>query len=51
LCACLVFLRLNGVEPLPDGPEWEALTLGVAASELDRERATARLRKLLRKAK
>ena len=21
--ACLVFLRLNGIEPKPDGPEWE----------------------------
>ena len=48
LGACLVFLRLNGVEPSPDGPEWEALTLGVAASELDRDQTTTRLRKLLR---
>jgi len=49
LGACLVFLRLNRIEPQPDGPEWEELTLAVAASELDREQTTARLRKLVRK--
>lgn len=48
LGACLVFLRLNGIEPQPDGPEWEELTLDVAASRLDREQTTARLRALLR---
>ncbi len=47
LGACIVFLRLNGVEPAPDGPDWEALTLAVAASEANREQATARLRQLL----
>jgi death on curing protein len=51
LGACIVFLRLNGLQPTPDGPEWEELTLGVASGELDREQATKRLRKLLRKAK
>lgn len=49
LGACLVFLRLNDIEPAADGPEWEALTLAVAASELDREQTTKRLRKLLKK--
>jgi len=49
LGACLVFLRLNGLEPEPDGPAWEELTLAVAASRLDRGQTTARLRKLLRK--
>ena len=49
LGACLVFLRLNEIEPTADGPEWEALTLSVAASELDREQTTSRLRKLLKK--
>ena len=49
LGACLVFLRLNGLEPKADGPEWEELTLAVAASEIDREEATARLRHLLPK--
>lgn len=48
LGACLVFLRLNGIEPKPDGPEWEALTLGVASSALDRAQATKALRKLVK---
>ena len=47
LGACIVFLRLNGIEPKADGPEWEELTLDVAASRIDRDQATARLRKLL----
>ena len=47
LGACLVFLRLNGIEPNTDGPEWEELTLAVAASTLDRSETTARLRRLL----
>lgn len=49
LGACLVFLRLNGVEPSPDGPEWETLTLDVAASRLDRVETTERLRALVGK--
>ena len=49
LGACIVFLRLNGIEPRPDGPEWEDLTLAVASSALDRDEATVRLRKLLSK--
>ena len=51
LGACIVFLRLNGIDPAPDGPEWEGLTLGVASGELDRGQATKRLRKLVKKAK
>lgn len=47
LGACLVFLRLNGHHPAPDGPAWESLTLNVAASRLDRDETTARLRALL----
>jgi death-on-curing protein len=47
LGACLVFLQLNGLEPNPDGREWETLTLGVAASDFDREQATVKLRELL----
>jgi len=47
LGSCLVFLRLNGVEPRPDGSEWEELVLAIAAGSLDREQATIRLRKLL----
>ena len=49
LGACIVFLRLNGIEPSADGPEWEALTLAVAASEIDRDEATQRLLRLLPK--
>lgn len=49
LGACLVFLRLNKVVTSPDGPAWEKLTLDVAASRLDREETTVRLRELLRK--
>jgi death-on-curing protein len=49
LGACLVFLRLNGLEPQADGPVWEKLTMAVASSALDRDEATKRLRKLLPK--
>ncbi len=49
LGACIVFLRLNGIEPSTDSPAWEALTLDVAASKLDRPQATKRLRALLKK--
>ena len=51
LGACIVFLRLNGIEPELDGPAWEELTLAVASSEVDRNEATRRLRKLLPKEK
>jgi death-on-curing protein len=47
LGACIVFLRLNGIEPKRDGPEWEDLALAVAASAVDRDEATQRLRRLL----
>ena len=50
LAACLVFLSEN--ELLPDekldAEAWEALTLDVAASRVDREQTTKRLRTLLR---
>ncbi|HWY32376.1 MAG TPA: type II toxin-antitoxin system death-on-curing family toxin [Candidatus Acidoferrum sp.] len=49
LGACLVFLRLNDVEPRPDGPEWEELTMAIAANQLDREQTTQRLRKLIKR--
>lgn len=49
LGACIVFLRLNGIEPKADGAEWEELTLAVAASVIDRDETTERLRKLLPK--
>ena len=51
LGACIVFLRLNGIEPSPDRPEWEELTLAVASSGRDRGQTTERLRKLLPKNK
>jgi death on curing protein len=47
LGACLVFLRLNGVDPAPDSAAWEELTLAVAASEAGREDTTERLRNIL----
>ena len=47
LGACLVFLRINGIEPSADSPEWESLTLDVASSKLDRAGTTARLRALV----
>jgi death-on-curing protein len=51
LGSCLVFLRLNGVEPPADGSEWEELTLDVASGRIDRNDTTKRLRKLLAKAR
>lgn len=52
LAACLVFLEQNGVFPEDDLPSrdvdaWEALVLDVAASRLDRDQTTERLRLLL----
>jgi death on curing protein len=47
LGACIVFLRLNGTEPQSDGQSWEDLTLDVAASRLDRDQTTRRLRALI----
>jgi death on curing protein len=49
MTSAIVFLRLNGIRTSPDGPDWEALVLDVAASRIDREETTARLRKLLRR--
>lgn len=47
LGACIVFLRLNGREPAADSGKWETLTLEVADGTLDRQKATARLRRLI----
>jgi len=49
LGACIVFLRINGIEPKSDGTEWEELTVAVAESAIDRDEATQRLLKLLPK--
>ena len=46
MMAAIVFLRLNGIEPAPDGAGWEKLMLDVAAGKIDRTQTTARLRKL-----
>lgn len=53
LAAALVFLEANGELPHPGTlvkaiDDWEALVLGVAASKLDREQTTRRLRALLK---
>ena len=53
LAAALVFLTHNGLLADPGLPArnvdaWEALVLDVAASRLDRDATTVRLRKLLR---
>ena len=51
LMAAIVFLRLNGIEPLPDSAEWEKLMLNVASSEINRDETTRQLRKLLKKSR
>ena len=51
LIAAVVFLRINGIEPLPDSAEWEKLMLDVAASKINRDETTRRLRKLLKKSR
>ena len=53
LATCLVFLSENDLLPDEklDTDAWEALTLDVAASRLDRAQTTKRLRKLLRSSK
>ena len=49
LATCLVFLSENGLLPDEhlDIDAWEALTLGVAASVLDRDQTSTELHKLL----
>ena len=51
MMAAIVFLRLNGIEPAPDSDKWEEFVLDVAASKIDRDATTRRLRKLLRSLK
>ncbi|HMG06755.1 MAG TPA: type II toxin-antitoxin system death-on-curing family toxin [Chthoniobacterales bacterium] len=50
LAACLVFLERNDLLPETKLPadEWEQLVLDVAASKLDRDATTQRLRKLVK---
>ena len=49
MMAAIVFLRLNGIEPAPDSERWEKLMLDIAASKIDRQETTARLRRLLKR--
>ena len=49
MMSAIVFLRFNGMKPLPDSTEWEKLMLDVAASKIDRDETTRGLRKLLKK--
>ena len=51
LAACLVFLEENGLLPDRKLPvdDWEQFVLDVAASKIDRDETTRRLRKLLKK--
>ena len=53
LAACLVFLEVNGLLSKRKLPlaAWESLVLDVAASRLDRNQTTRRLRKLLPRAR
>jgi death-on-curing protein len=50
LAACLVFLEANELLPTKKLPieDWEAFILDIAASRLDRDQTTVRLRRLLR---
>lgn len=47
MASAITFLRLNGIEPQPDNADWEQLMLDVAASRLDREHTTSRLKDLV----
>jgi len=48
MMAAILFLRFNGIEPKADSEQWEKLMLDVAASKLDRDATTHRLRKLVK---
>jgi death on curing protein len=49
LATCLVFLSENGLLPqeILETDAWEELTVGVAASQLDRDQTTALLKRLI----
>jgi death-on-curing protein len=51
LAACLIFLEENQILPGAKLPtdDWEMFVLDVAASKIDRDKTTRRLRKLLRR--
>jgi death-on-curing protein len=50
LAACLVFLDANDLLPIEklSTDDWESLVVDLAASRLDRQQTTARLRRLLK---
>jgi death-on-curing protein len=50
LAACLVFLESNGLllDPKLPTDQWEEFALAVAASKIDRDETTQRLRKLVK---
>jgi death-on-curing protein len=47
MMAAITFLRLNDIEPAPDGTAWETLLVDVSSSLIDRDAATRRLRALI----
>lgn len=47
LGACIVFLRINGMNAGYDNPSWEQLVMQIASSTLDLKRSSERLRTLL----
>jgi death-on-curing protein len=51
MMSAIVLLRLNGIDPAPDSGRWERLMLDVAASKIDRQETTERLRKLVKDSK
>jgi len=51
MMSAIVFLRLNGIDPARDSGRWERLMLDVAASKIDRQETTERLRKLVKGSK
>jgi death-on-curing protein len=51
MMAAIVFLRVNGIEPSPDSVKWEKFMVDLAASQLDRDQTTIRLRRLLKRQK
>jgi death on curing protein len=51
MMSAIVFLRINGIETLPDSNKWEKLMLDVAATKIDRAATTKRLRKLLKRSR
>ena len=44
---CLILLKLNGYQPTPDSPDWEALVLDVAASRIGKADLATRLKDLI----